>query len=60
MTTSPFPILQTTRLILREVTSLDASSLLTYLADERVVKPMGLAKEAVLAVLKYGFTELRT
>ncbi|WP_029333511.1 GNAT family N-acetyltransferase [Exiguobacterium oxidotolerans] len=43
MTTSPFPILQTTRLTLREVTPLDAPSLLTYLADERVVKPMGLA-----------------
>ncbi|WP_353048684.1 MULTISPECIES: GNAT family N-acetyltransferase [unclassified Exiguobacterium] len=43
MTTSPFPILQTTRLTLREVKPLDAPSLLTYLADERVVKPIGLA-----------------
>nr|WP_312846195.1 GNAT family N-acetyltransferase [Exiguobacterium soli] len=42
MTTLAFPVLTTTRLTLREVTPLDAPSLLTYLADERVVAQMGL------------------
>jgi len=42
LTTLAFPVLTTTRLTLREVTPLDAPSLLTYLADERVVAQMGL------------------
>nr|WP_255508280.1 GNAT family protein [Exiguobacterium sp. Helios] len=42
MTTLAFPVLTTKRLTLREVTPLDAPSLLTYLADEQVVTQMGL------------------
>lgn len=37
-----FPIIETKRLILREVTTDDANDMLTYLSDENVVKPMGL------------------
>ena len=37
-----FPILETDRLILRQVTSDDANSLLTYLSDIDVMKYMGL------------------
>ncbi|MFJ8064592.1 GNAT family N-acetyltransferase [Psychrobacillus sp. NPDC096426] len=37
-----FPIIETSRLILREVTIDDAHDMYTYLADHDVVKPMGL------------------
>lgn len=37
-----FPIIETTRLILREVTAADANDMLCYLSDKDVVKPMGL------------------
>ncbi|TQR17945.1 GNAT family N-acetyltransferase [Psychrobacillus soli] len=37
-----FPVIETKRLILREVTTDDANDMLTYLSDENVVKPMGL------------------
>lgn len=37
-----FPIIETERLILREVTTEDASDMLKYLSDQDVVKPMGL------------------
>ncbi|MGE8079975.1 GNAT family N-acetyltransferase [Peribacillus loiseleuriae] len=38
-----FPIIETSRLILREVTSEDAKDMFKYLSDKDVVKPMGLA-----------------
>lgn len=38
-----FPIIETDRLILREVTEKDADSLLSYLSDEEVTRHMGLA-----------------
>ena len=37
-----FPIIETGRLILREVTSTDSTNMLTYLSDEMVMKHMGL------------------
>ncbi len=37
-----FPVIETKRLILREVTSEDANDMFTYLSDKDVVKPMGL------------------
>jgi [ribosomal protein S5]-alanine N-acetyltransferase len=37
-----FPIIETERLILREVTKADADDMLTYLSDPDVVKHMGL------------------
>ncbi|MFE1245077.1 GNAT family N-acetyltransferase [Fictibacillus sp. NPDC058756] len=37
-----FPIIETERLILREVTKADAEDMLTYLSDPDVVKHMGL------------------
>ncbi|MCL6571180.1 MAG: GNAT family N-acetyltransferase [Bacillus sp. (in: Bacteria)] len=37
-----FPIIETNRLILREVTFEDATDMLNYLSDKEVVKPMGL------------------
>ncbi|HJF30789.1 MAG TPA: GNAT family N-acetyltransferase [Sporosarcina psychrophila] len=37
-----FPIIETNRLILREVTTEDATEMFTYLSDKDVVKPMGL------------------
>lgn len=37
-----FPIIETSRLILREVTNVDAENMLKYLSDQEVVKPMGL------------------
>ena len=40
---SRFPILETRRLILREVTTEDAGDIFKYLSDKDVVKPMGLA-----------------
>ena len=40
---SRFPILETERLILREVTTEDAGDIFKYLSDKDVVKPMGLA-----------------
>ncbi|HWO74634.1 MAG TPA: GNAT family protein [Bacillus sp. (in: firmicutes)] len=39
---SEFPILETDRLILRQVTKDDASSLLKYLSDQEVMKYVGL------------------
>lgn len=39
---TPFPILKTDRLILRQVTTDDASSLLTYLSNKDVTMHMGL------------------
>ena len=38
-----FPILETSRLILREVKEEDAKDMFQYLSDYEVVKPMGLA-----------------
>ena len=38
-----FPVIETDRLILREVTTADASDMLNYLSDKDVVTPMGLA-----------------
>jgi [ribosomal protein S5]-alanine N-acetyltransferase len=38
----PFPILETTRLILRELTEEDAPDMLTYLSNKQVVQHMGL------------------
>lgn len=38
-----FPVIETERLILREVTTVDASVMLEYLSDNDVVTPMGLA-----------------
>ena len=40
--TRAFPILETDRLILRQVTKEDATSMLNYLSDKEVVKHMGL------------------
>ncbi|MEH7177576.1 GNAT family N-acetyltransferase [Neobacillus vireti] len=37
-----FPIIETERLILREVTVADAKNMLTYLSDDTVMKHMGL------------------
>ncbi|NYF25382.1 GNAT family N-acetyltransferase [Sporosarcina sp. JAI121] len=37
-----FPVIETRRLILREVTTADANDMFTYLSDKDVVKPMGL------------------
>ncbi|KAB7709080.1 GNAT family N-acetyltransferase [Bacillus aerolatus] len=37
-----FPIIETRRLILREVTTEDANDMFNYLSDKNVVKPMGL------------------
>ncbi|MBO0997425.1 GNAT family N-acetyltransferase [Bacillus sp. SD075] len=37
-----FPLIETKRLILREVTMEDAGDMFTYLSDTDVVKPMGL------------------
>lgn len=37
-----FPIIETKRLILREVNVEDAKDMLLYLSDQDVVKPMGL------------------
>lgn len=37
-----FPIIETKRVILREVTTADAADMLSYLSDENVVKHMGL------------------
>lgn len=37
-----FPLIETERLVLREVTNEDADSLLSYLSDEEVTKHMGL------------------
>ena len=37
-----FPVIETRRLILREVTTADATDMFTYLSDKDVVKPMGL------------------
>ncbi len=39
---SAFPILETDRLILRQVTQDDANSLLKYLSDKDVMKHVGL------------------
>ena len=36
------PIIETSRLLLREVTNEDASDMLRYLSDKNVVKHMGL------------------
>lgn len=38
-----FPIIETGRLILREVTTEDATDMFNYLSDKDVVEPMGLA-----------------
>ena len=38
-----FPLIKTERLILREVTKVDASDMLQYLSDKDVVTPMGLS-----------------
>ena len=38
-----FPVIKTERLILREVTKVDASDMLKYLSDKDVVTPMGLS-----------------
>ncbi|MFY4776491.1 GNAT family N-acetyltransferase [Metabacillus sp. RGM 3146] len=38
-----FPLIETERLILREVTTEDANDLFKYLSDKDVVKHMGLA-----------------
>jgi len=38
-----FPIIETSRLILRKITKEDASDMLKYLSDKEVVAPMGLA-----------------
>ncbi|MBM7692172.1 ribosomal-protein-alanine N-acetyltransferase [Peribacillus deserti] len=38
-----YPIIETRRLLLREVTIADANDMLTYLSDKDVVSPMGLA-----------------
>lgn len=37
-----FPIIETERLMLRQVTTTDAADMFDYLSDEDVVKPMGL------------------
>ena len=37
-----FPIIETKRLILRQVTTEDAADMFAYLSDQDVVKPMGL------------------
>ena len=37
-----FPVIETSRLVLRQVTTEDAADMLNYLADPDVVKPMGL------------------
>lgn len=37
-----FPMIETERLLLREVTTADAADMLSYLSDEDVVKHMGL------------------
>lgn len=39
---TPFPSIETERLILREVTKNDAESLLAYLSDQQVTRHMGL------------------
>jgi len=38
-----FPVLETRRLILREVIAEDANNVFNYLSEKDVVKPMGLA-----------------
>ncbi|TCP29060.1 ribosomal-protein-alanine N-acetyltransferase [Scopulibacillus darangshiensis] len=40
--TKEFPVIETRRLILREVTVDDANDMFAYLSDKAVVKPMGL------------------
>ena len=43
MDSDTFPVLETKRLILRKITDDDASSILTYLSDEEVMRYYGLA-----------------